>query len=352
MLIKKLNLLLIIFVFISNVNVYASKEFSVSALFETPQVKINGNADDPAIWFNETNPGLSIIFGTDKYNGIYSYNLKGEIIGFSESGSINNIDLRTYKDSTYIVGTDTSANKIYLWKYKNSYLHKKSKEGSFSIDETPHYSDEVNFLAYGVCAGLIDDQFIAFVTEAKGPRVRLWKFSGNSLNLVNTFNNSNASESEGCAIDDENKKLFISEENQRGVLRSYSLTKDLELSNKIRIDDRSGNIVGDPEGLAILKTSPTNGYLIASSQGNNTFNIYDRTEPHAYVGSFQIKENNSIDGVSDTDGLEIVNTFLNSDFAEGLLVVQDGKNTGENTIPKENFKLLSLSEIKQYLTFL
>jgi len=190
---------------------------------------------------------------------------------------------------------------------------------------------------------LIDDQFIAFVTEAKGPRVRLWKFSGNSLNLVNTFNNSNASESEGCAVDDENKKLFISEENQRGVLRSYSLTKDLELSNKIRIDDRSGNIVGDPEGLAILKTSQTNGYLIASS--------YDRTEPHAYVGSFQIKENNSIDGVSDTDGLEIVNTFLNSDFAEGLLVVQDGKNTGENTIPKENFKLLSLSEIKQYLTF-
>ena len=78
MLIKKINLLLIIFVFISNVNVYASKEFSVSALFETPQVKINGDADDPAIWFNETNPGLSIIFGTDKYNGIYSYNLKGE----------------------------------------------------------------------------------------------------------------------------------------------------------------------------------------------------------------------------------------------------------------------------------
>ena len=125
----------------------------------------------------------------------------------------------------------------------------------------------------------------------------------------------------------------------------------MELRNKIRIDDRGGNIVGDPEGLAILKTSPTSGYLIASSQGNNTFNIYDRNEPHVYVGSFQIKENNSIDGVSDTDGLEIVNTFLNSDFEEGLLVVQDGKNTGENTIPKENFKLLSLSEIKQYLTF-
>ena len=117
-------------------------------------------------------------------------------------------------------------------------MHKKSKEGSFSIDETPHYSDEVNFLAYGVCAGLIDDQFISFVTEAKGPRVRLWKFSGNNLNLVNTFNNSNAYESEGCVYDDENEKLFISEENKKGIIRSYSLSNKLLLTDKFEIDDR------------------------------------------------------------------------------------------------------------------
>ena len=45
---------------------------------------------------------------------------------------------------------------------------------------------------------------------------------------------------------------------------------------RIKIDDRDGRIVGDPEGLAILKTSPEDGYLIASSQGNSTFNIYER----------------------------------------------------------------------------
>lgn len=347
---KKLNLLILL-IFTSNFYAYSTNEFSISALLETPQVKINGDADDPAIWFNEKNPSLSIIFGTDKYNGIYSYNLKGEVIGFSKAGNINNIDLRSYKDNTYIVGTNTLKNKIYFWKYKNSYLNQKSKEGIFNIDEIPHYSDEVNFLAYGVCAGLINNQFIAFVTEAKGPRVRLWKFSNSTLQFVNTFNNSNASESEGCAVDDENRKLFISEENQRGVLRSYSITSDLKLNNKIRIDDRSGMIVGDPEGLAILKTSATEGYLIASSQGNNSFNIYNRNEPHAYIGSFTIKENSSIDRVSDSDGIEIINAYLNNDFKEGLLVVQDGKNTGENAVPKENFKLLSLAEIKKYLTF-
>ena len=115
-------------------NLYALKEFSISAIFETPQVKFNGNADDPAIWLNKNDPNLSIIFGTDKYNGIYSYNLKGETIGFSNAGSINNIDLRTHNDMTYIFGTDSANNNINVWVYKNSYLHQKSMEGDFSSD--------------------------------------------------------------------------------------------------------------------------------------------------------------------------------------------------------------------------
>ena len=349
---KSFNLLFLFILIFYVHNLYALKEFSISAIFETPQVKFNGNADDPAIWLNKNDPNLSIIFGTDKYNGIYSYNLKGETIGFSNAGSINNIDLRTHNDMTYIFGTDSANNNINVWVYKNSYLHQKSMEGDFSIDEEPHFFDKVNFLAYGVCGGLINNkEIIVFVTEAKGPRVKLWKFSNNNLEIMNTFNNSNASESEGCVFDDENNKLFISEENERGVIRSYSLSKDLLLTNKINIDDRSGNVIGDPEGLALLKTTSNDGYLIASSQGNSTFNIYDRNKPHKFVGSFKIIQNSFIDGVTDTDGLEIVNTYLNDDFPNGLLVVQDGKNTGENTLPKENFKLLSLSEIKKYLIY-
>ena len=349
---KSFNLLFLFILIFYVHNLYALKEFSISAIFETPQVKFNGNADDPAIWLNKNDPNLSIIFGTDKYNGIYSYNLKGETIGFSNAGSINNIDLRTHNDMTYIFGTDSANNNINVWVYKNSYLHQKSMEGDFSIDEEPHFFDKVNFLAYGVCGGLINNkEIIVFVTEAKGPRVKLWIFSNNNLEIMNTFNNSNASESEGCVFDDENNKLFISEENERGVIRSYSLSKDLLLTNKINIDDRNGNVVGDPEGLALLKTTSNDGYLIASSQGNSTFNIYDRNKPHKFIGSFKITQDSFIDGVTDTDGLEIVNTYLNDDFPNGLLVVQDGKNTGENTLPKENFKLLSLSEIKKYLIY-
>ena len=52
--------------------------------------------------------------------------------------------------------------------------------------------------------------------------------------------------------------------------------------------------------------------------------------------SFRVVKNSNIDGVSDTDGIEIVNTYLNKDFPKGLIVVQDGKNTGEIKIYFEN----------------
>ena len=70
-----------------------------------------------------------------------------------------------------------------------------------------------------------------------------------------------------------------------------------------------------------------------------------------FIDSFRVVKNSNIDGVSDTDGIEIVNTYLNKDFPKGLIVVQDGKNTGENTISKENFKFISLDNLNQYLVF-
>ena len=90
-------------------------ENTIYAKFETPQVTITGNADDPAIWVNEMESNLSIVFGTDKYNGIYSYNLKGEVIGFASAGRINNLDIRTLNETNYFFGTNTGSNTIDLW---------------------------------------------------------------------------------------------------------------------------------------------------------------------------------------------------------------------------------------------
>jgi len=325
---------------------------SISASFETPQVPEDGNADDPAIWLNKKAPESSIIFGTDKYRGIYTYNLKGQTIGFSESGRVNNIDLRSLKDlninkfKTFIFGSNGTNNSLDLWIYSDDVIHQSSLNNSFSLSQMPQISVKTNFLSYGVCAGY-DKKLglIAFVTEAMGSRVQLWQYSDNALALISTFNNGNAYESEGCVYDDENRTLFISEENARGVVRAYKLNNELSFNKPIIIDTREGNITGDPEGLAILKINKKDGYLIASSQGSSTFNIYQRHAPYNFINKFSVTSNKIIDGVSDTDGIDILNTYLNKDFPNGIIVVQDGENTGEQYISKENFKYLSLRDL-------
>ena len=85
---KNLKFIIFCFIVFLSLDSHTDDGLSISAVIETPQVEINGNADDPAIWFNEVDPSLSIVFGTDKYNGVYSYNLSGDVIGFSKSGSI------------------------------------------------------------------------------------------------------------------------------------------------------------------------------------------------------------------------------------------------------------------------
>ena len=80
---------------------------TVTALYETPQVISEDDAaDDPAIWINYAAPEQSLVFGTDKQSGVYSYKLNGEQIGYSELGRINNIDSSTLTPGDRATDTD------------------------------------------------------------------------------------------------------------------------------------------------------------------------------------------------------------------------------------------------------
>ena len=66
---------------ISN-NTIANEANYVFPIIETPQVPLDGNADDPAIWFNKINPSSSLIFGTDKYREFIPITLKVKSLVF------------------------------------------------------------------------------------------------------------------------------------------------------------------------------------------------------------------------------------------------------------------------------
>jgi 3-phytase len=112
-------------------------------------------------------------------------------------------------------------------------------------------------------------------------------------------------------------------------------------------DATNPNISYDVEGLAIFSYDG-NEYLIASIQGNFSYAIFKTGENDQYVNSFTIRDG-MIDGVEETDGLDITTLPLNDQFAEGVFVVQDGFNKDGNSMLNQNFKYVSFSKIRAFI---
>ena len=325
----------------------------VEAIYETPPVVTEGDAaDDPAIWVNKNNPSNSIIFGTDKKSGIYSYNLQGQELSYTNLGRINNIDTRTLNlgddenvsDFTFLFGSNRTLGSVDLWVFEDNKTRQKLKNNSWEVPSKPSFRGKSNIIVYGICAG-IDPKYglVAFLTEDTGPRVEVWNLTDNGLDLITTFNNGG--ESEGCVYDDFNRTLFISEEEVRGVLKAYRLDDSFDFSEPYIVDSREGQIGGDPEGVSLYKTSNNSGYLILSSQGDSKFNLYDRNYPYDYITSFRIGSSKSIDNVTDTDGIETINYKLSEEYPEGIMIAQDGLNKDGYRTKRQNFKIVSFKDV-------
>ncbi|WP_371640614.1 phytase [Streptomyces virginiae] len=97
------------------------------------------------------------------------------------------------------------------------------------------------------------------------------------------------------------------------------------------------HVSADVEGLTIWrdpKQPGRRGYLLASSQGDDTFAVFDREHGNAYVSGFRIGDGakpGSPDGSQECDGAAVTTAPLGKRFPNGLLVVQDGHNTPATT---------------------
>ena len=346
---KKASIVLAFFLTTSSLADYVE----VEAIYETPPVVTKGDAaDDPAIWVNKSNPSNSIVFGTDKKSGIYSYNLQGQELSYTNLGNINNIDTRTINvgddenvsDFTFLFASNRTLGSVDLWVFEDNEIRQKLENNSWKVPSKPSFRGKSDIIVYGICAG-IDAKYglVAFLTEDTGPRVEVWNLTEDGLNLITTFNNGG--ESEGCVYDDQNRTLFISEEEVRGVLKAYRLDDSFDFSEPYIVDSRDGQIGGDPEGVSLYKTPNNSGYLILSSQGDSKFNLYDRNYPYDYITSFRIGSSKSIDNVTDTDGIETINFKLSDEYPEGIMIAQDGYNKDGLWSKKQNFKFVSFLDV-------
>jgi 3-phytase len=314
---------------------------SVVALVETEPVPHSDDAaDDPAIWVDPTDPSRSAVIGTDKDGGLAVYDLDGRQLQYVPDGELNNVDLRDGfalggVEVTLVTAGNRGDNTIAVYRLDHA---------TRRLENVAARALETELTLYGSCMyrSPASGTTYFFATSEAGD-LEQWelfdagggKVDGRQVRKMQP----DSGQSEGCVADDELARLYVGEE-ERGIWRYGAEPGDGDERTQVDATGE-GRLVADVEGLAIAKGEGEAGWLIASSQGDNSFSVYERGGDNEFVRRFRIGGSGRVDGVDETDGIEVTTANLGGRFPGGLFVAQDGTNPGGN----QNFKFVAWDSI-------
>jgi 3-phytase len=309
--------------------------FEVAATIETEPMTTSGDsADDTTLWVNPSNPSLSLIIGTNKQRGLVVYDLTGKQVQFLPDGRMNNVDHRDNfpfgnKRISLITSSNRSNNSIAIYRVnpETRRLENVAARRMITIE------------AYGACMyhSQKTDKFYYIVTSKQG-LVEQFELFDNGKGKVDGRRVRRfkvGAQLEGCVADDELGNLYIGEE-LVGIWKYPAEPETNPVRNKVDGVVPEGHLVADIEGLTIAYGKDGKGYLIASSQGNNSYSVYRREGSNAFIKLFRIVAGNGIDEVTETDGIYVTTTNLGAMFPKGVFIAQDGLDDKG----KQNFKLV------------
>lgn len=317
-----------------------SRVQEVVATVETEPVSTGGDsADDPALWVNPADPQLSLVIGTNKKRGLEVYDLSGKEIQFLADGELNNVDSRDDfpldgKKVPIVTASNRSNNSIAI--YKINAETRRLENVAAGVIKT-------NEAAYGACMYRSNKTgkfyYIGASKHGVVEQYELFDAGQGTVNAKKVRQINVGTQLEGCVADDELGYLYVGEENV--AIWKYQAEPDAN-SERTKVDGvGNGNLVADIEGLTIAYGTDGKGYLIASSQGNDTFAVYRREGTNAYVKSFRIMAG-KIDRVTNTDGIHATTANLGPLFPKGVFIAQDGSDDSG----KQNFKLVPWQSIE------
>jgi 3-phytase len=302
---------------------------------------VEGEADDPAIWVDPADPARSLVIGTDKDRGLVVWDLSGEVVQVLDGWSPNNVDLRDgfpmgTKPVSLVVAADDGNGTLRVYRVDPA---------TRRLVDVGHGKLQTGIDAHGLCLyHSPGGAFYAFANDQRG-RVEQWALVATgtgkvTIKKVRAFDVGDSVE--GCVADDASSALYIGEED-KGVWR-YGAEGDAG-DDRAAVDrvGGDGHLRGQVEGLTVVDTGGGQGFLIASSQGDDSFAVYRRTAPNAFVGRFSVKGPGGIGGCQNTDGIDSVNRPLGQAFPGGVFACHDGTSDDES-----GFKLVPLEQILRW----
>lgn len=326
----------------------AKRVAAVTATVESVPVGSYGDsADDPAIWAHPTDPAQSLVIATDKKAGLYLYDMQGKVVQFLPNGKMNNVDLREDFElggEKIVLVTASNRTDKSIAIYRLDTVNRKLVNIADGVQPTG-LGDP-----YGLCMYRDTDNGRTYVfINGDDTRKRQWELLATRNGRVQaklvrdmTFD----SQTEGCVADDVSGALYVNEED----VGLWRLSARPEGGNEKTIVERIADnpaVKDDYEGVGIYDLGDGRGYIVVSSQGNDTYAVYRREGQQEYLGSFAVVADpvRGIDGISETDGLEVTSHNLGPGFEHGAMIAQDGRNV--MPVENQNYKYVPWQAIAE-----
>jgi 3-phytase len=314
-----------------------------------PVLGVGDAADDPAIWADPANPARSLVLGTDKKGGMNLYDMQGRLLQYRPDGKLNNVDLRDgflLDGKPVVLATASNRTDQTISIYR---LDTKRRE-LVDVADGPQPTGFAD--PYGLCMyhDAADGATYVFV-NGDDTGMRQWRLDarGNGkVGAVAVRDFSFDSQTEGCVADDASAALFVDEEDV-ALWRMGARPGDGAAKTAVDRVEANPAVKADLEGLGIYDLGNGRGYIVVSSQGNDTYAVYRLEGDHAYLGSFAVVANPAlgIDGISETDGLEVTSRNLGPGFEHGAMIAQDGRNV--MPAANQNYKYVPWTAIAEAL---
>ncbi len=279
--------------------------------------------DDMCIWIHPDAAQSTIISSDKAARKVFVYDLQGNTLQvISLSGKPRNIDVRynflLSGKRVDIVGFGQDDSEVHFYTVDTT-TRQLIPAGTF---------DSGMKSIYGFCLyhNQAEDKFYAMASVNSGSgELRQWELSDNGDGTVGhtlkrTWINGNGGLTEGLVADDETHKFYAASEDNGIYKYDADPTSENPAATLVTSVGDNG-LTADIEGITIYYAANGEGYLIASSQGNSTFKVYQRKAPHNFVKTF------TVSSVSGTDGIDVTNVSLGSAFPKGLFIAHDGKRT-------------------------
>ena len=275
--------------------------------------------DDICLWVHPT-PSQSLVIASDKgANTIFVYDLQGNTLqSIQTDGQPGNIDVRYNflldgELVDIVAFNDRSNSEVDIYRV----LPDDRQLAFLNSFDGGNWPDEL----YGFCLyhSQATGKFYAIGAGASG-QLRQWEMVDNGSGGINGIEMrtwSNGSQTEGMVADDENGLLFAANEVE-GVYRYDAEPDDANPDGVLIAETGRNGLTDDVEGVTIYYAAGGTGYLIVSSQGNDSFKVYNRRPPHAFVKSF------TVSGAGSTDGIDVSNLNFGGDFSQGIFLLHDG----------------------------